>query len=433
MKSFDLTFSGMVLPEHDPGQVKQDLAKFLSIEDSAKLEEIFSGRTIVLRQNLDRKTAAEYFSRIAEIGGQAALVESLETRNNDADSSTTTGRKPDKAARIARDRGSKQPVIHDTVTPVEFSTDQAVQELDTRLRQSISEGNQELSRLRRLVSELKEKSRQRYLTLQSRKDAFHRIAEQELAINAQTIKVTLANVHSEIAVLQSQLENLTQTATEETKELDKLQLSRKTHAENESARIESLKVKAKDAEQALIAEIEEKRESKRITAAAEIKRLQQLILDIQHQAEIDDATFEREVENAKSKLAEDVSTLEQQKIDALRAVTLEIDNSVQQQNEVRRRLEAETAELQQKQVNIQRQCQEESDRLQTEQTQIRTRRDDGIAEVERASTQLEEKTRDALKKLYAMELQAKRRQSEVLEDCQKLGLMQEVLAEITAH
>ena len=65
MKSFDLTFNGAVLPERDPGQVKQDLARLFSIQDSTLIEEIFSGKTIVLRHNLDRKTAADYFRRIS--------------------------------------------------------------------------------------------------------------------------------------------------------------------------------------------------------------------------------------------------------------------------------------------------------------------------------------------------------------------------------
>jgi hypothetical protein len=56
MKFFDLTFSGAVLPEHDPMQVKQDFARLFAIQDSALIEEIFSGKTILLRHHLDSGT-----------------------------------------------------------------------------------------------------------------------------------------------------------------------------------------------------------------------------------------------------------------------------------------------------------------------------------------------------------------------------------------
>ena len=71
MKTFDLTFNGAVLPDYDPEQVKRDFALLFQIEDAALMEEIFSGETLVLRQNLDRKSAADYFRKIAQLGGQA--------------------------------------------------------------------------------------------------------------------------------------------------------------------------------------------------------------------------------------------------------------------------------------------------------------------------------------------------------------------------
>jgi len=76
MKTFDLTFNGAVLPEYDPEQVKRDFALLFRIEDAAVVDEIFSGETLVLRHNLDRKSAADYFRKITQLGGQATLVNS---------------------------------------------------------------------------------------------------------------------------------------------------------------------------------------------------------------------------------------------------------------------------------------------------------------------------------------------------------------------
>ena len=58
MKRFDVTFKGKVLPQHSPEQVKAGFVELFRIQDPAMLEEIFSGEKVVLRSNLDRKTAA---------------------------------------------------------------------------------------------------------------------------------------------------------------------------------------------------------------------------------------------------------------------------------------------------------------------------------------------------------------------------------------
>ena len=76
MKTFDLTFKGAVLPEHDPRQVKTRFAQLFCIEDLSVLEELFSGETIILRSDLDRKSAADYFRKITQLGGEAELIAS---------------------------------------------------------------------------------------------------------------------------------------------------------------------------------------------------------------------------------------------------------------------------------------------------------------------------------------------------------------------
>ena len=80
MKTFDLTFNGAVLQGHDPEQVKRDFALLFSIDDPAVVEEVFSGETLILRHNLDRKAAADYFRKIAQLGSQATLVNSTRGR-----------------------------------------------------------------------------------------------------------------------------------------------------------------------------------------------------------------------------------------------------------------------------------------------------------------------------------------------------------------
>lgn len=76
MKRFDLTFKGEILPDYDPRQVKASFAELFRIKDPQILEELFSGDRIVLRANLDRKSAAEYFHKVSQLGGKAELVTS---------------------------------------------------------------------------------------------------------------------------------------------------------------------------------------------------------------------------------------------------------------------------------------------------------------------------------------------------------------------
>ena len=74
VKRFDLTFKGDIRPNSDPLQVREGMAELFQIRDPLVLEELFSGDTFVLRSNLDRKPAADYFKKIKDIGGIAELV-----------------------------------------------------------------------------------------------------------------------------------------------------------------------------------------------------------------------------------------------------------------------------------------------------------------------------------------------------------------------
>ena len=114
MKTFDLTFNGTVLPDYDREQVKRDFALLFSIEDRSLIEDIFSGETLALRHNLDRKTAADYFRKITQLGGEATLVNSNE-RGAGADFKIGKLEQVDGCApRIIREPGTEQDVNTDS-------------------------------------------------------------------------------------------------------------------------------------------------------------------------------------------------------------------------------------------------------------------------------------------------------------------------------
>ena len=74
MNKFNLTFWGEILPGKDPQQVKLHFAKLFGIDDPERLDHFFSGETITLRRNLDRKVAGEYFHKLHKLGVTAELV-----------------------------------------------------------------------------------------------------------------------------------------------------------------------------------------------------------------------------------------------------------------------------------------------------------------------------------------------------------------------
>ncbi|MEP5568728.1 MAG: hypothetical protein ABJN62_12885 [Halioglobus sp.] len=74
MNRFNLTFWGEILPGKDPEQVKARFGKLFGIDDPERIEHFFSGETITLRRNLDRKVAAEYFHKLHKLGVEAELI-----------------------------------------------------------------------------------------------------------------------------------------------------------------------------------------------------------------------------------------------------------------------------------------------------------------------------------------------------------------------
>jgi hypothetical protein len=71
---FNLTFNGEILTGQDPAQAKLRFGKMFSIDDPVKLERFFSGETIILRRDLERKAAAQYYHQLHQLGMVSALV-----------------------------------------------------------------------------------------------------------------------------------------------------------------------------------------------------------------------------------------------------------------------------------------------------------------------------------------------------------------------
>ncbi|WP_116364601.1 hypothetical protein [Parahaliea mediterranea] len=74
MQRFNLTFNGDIQPGRDRKRVRRQFAEILGIEDAARLDACFSGAPIVLCSDLDRKTAADLYHRLDQIGAAVHLT-----------------------------------------------------------------------------------------------------------------------------------------------------------------------------------------------------------------------------------------------------------------------------------------------------------------------------------------------------------------------
>lgn len=97
MHRFNLTFRGKIQPGCNPDTVRQRFAALLGIDDPQYLARCFSGETLVLRDDLDRKAAADLFRKLDQLGAIAEL-----TRNEAAEHAR-------EAARASAEREAKGP------------------------------------------------------------------------------------------------------------------------------------------------------------------------------------------------------------------------------------------------------------------------------------------------------------------------------------
>ncbi|CAA0125481.1 Uncharacterised protein [Halioglobus japonicus] len=98
MNRFNLTFSGEILAGEDPEQVRLRFADMFGIDDRVRLERFFSGETIILRRNLERKDAAELYQQLQLMGAVGALVKVTTSEMADDVVNTTS---PAKGAQFA--------------------------------------------------------------------------------------------------------------------------------------------------------------------------------------------------------------------------------------------------------------------------------------------------------------------------------------------
>ena len=69
---FEVAFSGQICDGAEPGEVKAKVSKMFNADD-AKLAQLFSGRRVVIKKNIDRATADKYQTALNKAGAECEI------------------------------------------------------------------------------------------------------------------------------------------------------------------------------------------------------------------------------------------------------------------------------------------------------------------------------------------------------------------------
>lgn len=394
MKSFDLTFNGGVLPDHDPGQVRRELARLFEIDDSALLERMFSGQTIILRHNLDRKAAADYFRKITLLGGQASLVKSPKYRSVQGDDllvlESTLSRVPDPDP----DPGPEpEPLPADA--PLEFPPELAP---EPPLEPVVDRGTTESSR-REALGRAREASQKKEARLLRQKEQHDRIALEEIERIERLQDDKRASLEQEIAGLRALEDAQAETLIARLSDIENKKRDCEERARQTMAQLDDLMATTRQEDAEVSDLLAQRLESTRESSLEEIRRLEQQIEVVQLRAEAEQADLEQQLAKLRARSEAALEALQGRKTDAQRGKDAEIDALEQEIRATRQLSENRNAELRQQAQQLRERGKEESRKLEAMKKDIELRREAGLAGVAKELMQLREKTHGILQQL----------------------------------
>lgn len=393
MKSFDLTFNGGVLPDHDPARVRRELARLLQIDDSELLERIFSGETIILRHNLDRKAAADYFRKITLLGGQASLVKSPKYRSVQGDELLVLESSP---PRIPEPAPEPDPLPADA--PLELPPELPP---ETPLEPVIDRStldNMDQSRMEAL-GRARQASQKQEARLLRQREQHKRIALEEIQRIERLQEDNRADLEQEIAGLQALRDAQAETLSARLSDIRNKKAECEERARRSIFHLDELMESAK-AEDAELAELLTQRLASTREASMEaIRRLEQQIEDTRLRAEAELADLEQQLEDMRAGSEAVLGALWGQRTDTLRGKDTEMAGLERELQAARELSESRNAELAQQEQQLRERDDEAARKLAAMKQDIESRRDAGLAGVERELAQLREKTRDIMRQL----------------------------------
>ncbi|MFT4517981.1 MAG: hypothetical protein ACI9JM_000358 [Halioglobus sp.] len=466
MNKFNLTFHGEILSGHDPEQVKLRFAKMFSIDDPVRLEKFFSGQSIILRRNLDRKAAAELFQNLRTLGVVAELVKitageaapeiatapAPPSKPKSEKNKKTTGAGSQKAPKAdpkpanhrevleekipprqpgdvqqawpvssnRKNKEKKHPPLPSSPAPLNKKNQQtaikvtqkqareeearrAAQEKDTRKKEELAEKEN-------LAAEQLQREQAQSARLQAEQDAEK--AERERLAHEESQRLEAIRKKKERQVAE---EAATRKALEEK--------AVRLKAEKEKQRVERVKKKTEEAAR-LKAELEEARRRKaaeeaRLQAALEKRRAEEAAIrnaaeEIQRKRRAEEAAKRKAQEEAeKKRIAEDAARRKaEQKAKERARQKREAEEAARRRAEVeeeKRRRAEEAARVQAQLEEIKRQEVREEKRLQAELAEIQRQEAEDEA---RLKAELEEKEKQATAEAARIKAEATRKKTD---------------------
>ncbi|MBK6512134.1 MAG: hypothetical protein IPG06_23615 [Haliea sp.] len=420
MNRFNLTFSGEIVEGQDPELVKLRFANKFAIDDPVRLERFFSGQTVILRRNLERKDAAQVYHELQLLGVVAALVKVPDTelaeetsqppstKSSSAESTNATKKRTVNAASRLSENAAVNHSAKETVAPTasahwpDSSRDIAAEIKARKL------AAQRLAAEKAALEQAALDARQRELAAAAAREQAlaaerQRVADEERARQAAEQARVAAEEAERKAAEQAQIKRL---EAEEIARKTAIKAAAKRKAAEEAAqrRAKRNRDKAEKARRKAVEEAQrqvELAEKKRLAAEEEARRKAALEEKKRRAAEAE-ARRKAEVEENKRQAAE---------AEARRKAEAEEKKRLAAAEEARRRAEAEERKrLAAEEARRKAAAEAEEDaRLQAELEAIKQRE---AQEAARLQAELEEKARQAAAQAARIKAEAQRLQEE---------------------
>jgi hypothetical protein len=435
---FNLTFKGEILPGRKAEQVKLRFGKMFAIDDPVRLERFFSGQTIILRRNLDRKTAAEYFQKLRKLGVEVELVKV--TAQNRAATITKAPPSPTDTEEAARREDAEHKAAEEAARQqaAETAREEALREEAERKAAEEAERRQaELAEKKRIAEE--EAARQRELREDEERKAAEeaarqqaelagkkRIAEEEAARQRELREEEERKAAEEAAQQQAELaekerreEEARQKALREeaerkaTEEAAHLKAEEQRKKAQERARLKARRAEEAARKKALKEEARRKAEeeaARRKAAEKQARRKAELAEKKRIEAE-EAARLKAELAEQKRKADEEVAREQAILKEAKRKADEETAREQAILDEAKRKAAAEVARLHAEQEEVAREAAERIARLRAEQEEVARKAAEEVARIE-AEQQREKEEQTAQRK--AMEEHAVQRAAAAL-------------------
>ena len=424
MNRFNLTFSGEILAGEDPEQVRLRFADMFGIDDRVRLERFFSGETIILRRNLERKDAAELYHQLQLLGAVGALVKVTASELADDIVSTTapTTSATEQTAKHALDTSSSAKAVasraSEAVKPApdsrwtSHSTDAAAEIKARKL------AAQRLAAEKAAREKAEEENRQRLVAEEAAQRAakaaeLERL-EQEEADRKKALKAEARRKAAEEAAkhkaerAREKAEKAQRKAEAAARRKAEIREKKRLAAEEQTRRKAELAEQKRLAEEAEAQRKAELAEQKRLAEEAEAQRKAELA---EKKRLAEEAEARRKAEIAeKKRLAEET--------EALRKAELAEKKRLAEEAEAQRKAVLEAKKRQEAEKEAQRRAKLEQEKRRAAEEEARNI----AAEARRAAAvqaELEEKARHAAEEAAKIKAEAERLEQEALRKSQE--------------